>query len=142
MCTKSQACRLRTEKEKTLRKFKAQSIPPKASRAAVDEIMRFTDEDIQMMPPPNRPCTKGEQCLQQTGGTHSRVCRAQMAEMEAILGNETDLTKPGAARQMLEEQEDWNLNRKEEWNIIDQSSNSYDYDYIQSLCGQGEDGDN
>ena len=82
MCTKSQACRLRTEKEKTLKKFKAQSIPPKASRAAVDEIMRFTDEDIQMMPPPNRPCTKGEQCLQQTGGTHSRVCRAQMAEME------------------------------------------------------------
>ena len=64
-----------------------------------------------------------------------------MAEMEAILGNETDLTKPGAARQMLEEQEDWNLNRKEEWNI-DQSSNSYDYDYIQSLCGPGEEGDN
>ncbi len=93
--------------------------------------MKFTDEDIQMMPG-DRPCTRGEQCLQQTGGTHSRVCRAQMAEIEAILGDCPDLTRPGAAREFLEEQEEWNHTKQEEWNH-NQKSNSYDYDYVQSL---------
>jgi hypothetical protein len=106
--------------------------------------MEFTEEDIKMMPA-DRPCTRGEHCLQETGGTHSRVCRAQMAEIEAVLGDGPDWTKPGALRQELEEQENWNLNRKEEWNIP-QNSNSYDIDYILSLEDggqeQGEDTDN
>ena len=144
MCTKSPACRLRTEKVKELRKFKEKSIPKKASKATINQIMEFTEEDIKMMPA-DRPCTRGEHCLQETGGTHSRVCRAQMAEIEAVLGDGPDLTKPGALRQELEEQEDWNLNRKEEWNIP-QNSNSYDIDYILSLEDggqeQGEDTDN
>ena len=129
MCTKSRTCRLRTEKVKALMKFKTATIPEKASRATINQIMVYTDEDLQQIPP-DRPCTRGEQCLQQTGGVHSTICRTQMAEIESVLGQMPDPARPG--REEIEEQERHNhdpMNGYEGY----QSRHSYDYDY-----GQGQ----
>ena len=62
MCTKSQACRLRTEKVKTLMKFKETQIPPKASRVTINQIMQYTDEDLEQITT-DQPCIRGDPCL-------------------------------------------------------------------------------
>ena len=130
MCTKSRTCRLRTEKVKALMAFKKATIPAKASKATINQIMTFTDEDLQQIPP-DRPCTRGENCLQQTGGVHSQVCRTQMAEIESLLGQMPDPARPG--REEIEEQERYNLDPMNRFAHEHQSRHSYDYDY-----GQGQ----
>ena len=139
MCTKSRACRLRTEKVKTLMEFKKATIPDKASRATINHIMAYTDEDLQQIPT-DRPCTRGEQCLQQTGGIHSTVCRAQMAEIESLLGQGPDPARP--ARELIEEQERYNHDPTNGFEAY-QARHSYNYDYGQGQEDQWrEDGTN
>ena len=131
MCTKAAECRIRTEKVKALMAFRKKSIPEKASMATIKQIMTYTEEDLREIPA-DRPCLKGEHCLQQTGGIHSRVCRAQMAEVEALIGEGPD---PAAApREYLEEQQIYNHrpdNGFEEYQV----RHSYDYD-----CGDDQEG--
>ena len=112
MCTKAAACRIRTEKVKALIKYREERMPPEASRATVSRLMEFTEEEIQEIPA-DRPCLIGEHCLQQTGGTHSLVCRTQMAEIEAENGEGPHPATPGKVT--VEEQQEFNLDLNNEF---------------------------
>ena len=138
MCTKSRECRLRTEKAKTLMEFRKKEIPAKASKATIKQILTFTDEDIQQIPP-DRPCMRGEQCLQQTGGVHSQVCRTQMAEIESLIGQMPNPARPG--REEIEEQERYNLDPMNIFVHEHSPRHSYDYEYGQEQEEQRYDQD-
>ena len=112
MCTKAATCRIRTEKVKALMKYREGRMPPEASRATVNRLMEFTEEEIQEIPA-DRPCLIGEHCLQQTGGTHSKVCRTQMAEIEAENGEGPHPATPG--KETVEEQQEFNLDLNNEF---------------------------
>ena len=105
MCTKSQACRLRTEKVKKLMAFKQTSIPANATKSTVKQILAYTEEDLTRISG-DQPCMTGKECPQKTGGTHSKLCRIQMAEIESQLGvGYIDLTMTD--QELVEEQERW-----------------------------------
>ena len=112
MCTKSAPCRIRTEKVKALIKYRKERMPPEASRATVSRLLEFTEEEIKEIPA-DRPCLIGEHCLQQTGGTHSLVCRTQMAEIEAENGEGPHPATPGKVT--VEEQQEFNLDLNNEF---------------------------
>ena len=98
--------------------------------------MAYTDEDLQQIPT-DRPCTIGEQCLQQTGGIHSTVCRAQMAEIESLLGQGPDPARP--ARELIEEQENYNHDPMNGFDENHQTRHSYNYEYGQGQEAQWRD---
>ena len=108
--------------------FKKATIPDKASKATINHIMAYTDEDLQQIPT-DRPCTIGEQCLQQTGGIHSTICRVEMAEIESLLGQGPDPAK--LARELIEEQERYNQDPMNGFEASHQTRHSYDYNYCQ-----------
>ena len=127
MCTKAATCRIRTEKVNELMAFRKKNIPVQASMTTVNQILTYTEEDLREIPA-DRPCLKGEHCLQQTGGTHSRVCRTQMAEIEALNGQGPDPAAPG--REYVEEQQTFNLDPNNEVaKYVVRHSYDYDYDY-------------
>jgi hypothetical protein len=126
-CTKSRTCRNRTEKEKTLMAFKKATIPEKATKATVNQIMTYTDEDLEHITA-FRPCNRGEPCPQQTGGIHSKLCRVEMAKIESLLGQGPDPDK--LARELIEEQEQYNQDPMNGFEAY-QTRHSYDYDYCQ-----------
>ena len=127
MCTKAAPCRMRTEKIKALLKYRKKEIPKGASVATVRQLLTVTEEDLREIPS-DRPCLKGEQCLQQTGGIHSRICRTQMAEIEALNGDGPDPAAPG--REWVEEQQIYNLNPENEVaEFVTRHSYDYDQDY-------------
>ena len=139
MCTKAATCRIRTEKVKALMTFRERKIPDKASRATVNRLMEFTEEELQEIPA-DRPCLRGEHCLQQTGGTHSRVCRTQMAEIEAQLGQGPDPAAPG--RESVEEQQEFNLDPDNEFeHYVVRHCYEYETDFGNDQEGQWWEGD-
>ena len=81
MCIKSQACRDRTAKEKTLMEFKRAKIPTKgANMATINRIMRFDDEEIENMTEEemDQPCNWGARCPQENYGNHVPKCKVEM----------------------------------------------------------------
>ena len=112
-------------------KFKKTQILPKASKVTIKQIMSYTKEDLEQVTA-DQPCMRGDLCLQQIGGIHSRVCRAEIAEIEALI-------EQGSGqlwREQVEEQEEYNNDPMN--GFLDyQKSHRYDYDYDYALR-QGE----
>ena len=123
MCTKSQACRNRTAKEKQLLEYKRAKLPPKATVALCKRIMRFTDEDLDNMAEEemDQPCKRGERCPQENFGNHSKVCKIKMIGLNH--------RKPGQSwHEAVLEQEEFNTNPKHYGGHKDQFANRYNYE--------------
>ena len=108
--------------------FKKATIPEKATKATVNQIMTYTDEDLEHITA-FRPCNRGEPCPQQTGGIHSKLCRVEMAKIESLLGQGPDPEK--LARELIEEQEQYNQDPMNGFEASHQTRHSYDYNYCQ-----------
>ena len=125
MCIKSQACRDRTAKERTLREFKRAKIPTKgANMATINRIMRFDDEEIEKMTEEemDQPCNWGDRCPQENFGNHAPKCKVEM--------NGYNHRAPGQPwKDVAMKQEEFNSNLEDHGaRYPDQFGNRYNYE--------------
>ena len=124
MCMKSQKCRDRTAKVRTLLEYKRQLMPPKVNKLTLNEFMHINEEEVEKMTDGDmdQPCVYGAKCPQQPYGNHTTVCKVEMKGL--------NYRKPGQTwREAALEQEDFNTNPEAYGGHPDQFANNYNFSH-------------